>query len=144
MSSNDGPAGAGESNGGFDAALCGGKSVSLVMETFNIQHSTPNIELELDGKAIQQALVNLIDNAIKHSPKGETVTVGLEARDAKAEIPNAQNAESAQTLNSQLSTLNLFVKDHARDSGRGTRKIFERFYRRGRVCAGRRRGWGSG
>jgi tetratricopeptide (TPR) repeat protein len=34
--------------------------------------------LSLDGKAIQQALVNLIDNAIKHSPKGETVVVGLE------------------------------------------------------------------
>jgi signal transduction histidine kinase len=31
----------------------------------------------VDGRAIQQALVNLIDNAIKHSPKGETVTVSL-------------------------------------------------------------------
>ena len=31
----------------------------------------------MDGRAIQQALVNLIDNAIKHSPKGETVTVGI-------------------------------------------------------------------
>jgi signal transduction histidine kinase len=32
----------------------------------------------IDGHAIQQALVNLIDNAIKHSPKGETVTIGWE------------------------------------------------------------------
>ena len=33
-----------------------------------------------DGRALQQALVNLIDNAIKHSPAGETVTVGLECQ----------------------------------------------------------------
>lgn len=32
----------------------------------------------MDGQAIQQALVNLIDNAIKHSPDGSTVTVGLD------------------------------------------------------------------
>jgi signal transduction histidine kinase len=31
-----------------------------------------------DGLAIQQALINLIDNAIKHSPAGATVTVGRE------------------------------------------------------------------
>ena len=36
------------------------------LETFNTQHPTPNIELDVDGRAIQQALVNLIDNAIKH------------------------------------------------------------------------------
>jgi signal transduction histidine kinase len=34
--------------------------------------------VEADGKALQQALVNLIDNAIKHSPKGAEVKVGLE------------------------------------------------------------------
>ena len=41
-------------------------------------HQLPNYQLPADGKALQQALVNLIDNALKHSPKGETVTVGLE------------------------------------------------------------------
>jgi signal transduction histidine kinase len=35
------------------------------------------LELEVDGRAIQQALVNLIDNAIKHSAKGQTVRVEL-------------------------------------------------------------------
>ena len=38
----------------------------------------------LDGQAIQQALVNLIDNAIKHSSSGSEVTVSLE-------IPNPQS-----------------------------------------------------
>ena len=32
----------------------------------------------LDGRAIQQAVVNLIDNALKHSPAGSTITIGLE------------------------------------------------------------------
>jgi signal transduction histidine kinase len=53
------------------------KGVRLEFGTSNIEHPTSNIELEMDGRAIQQALVNLIDNAIKHSPKGETVTVSL-------------------------------------------------------------------
>ena len=75
-----------------------------------------SLELNVDGRAIQQALVNLIDNAIKHSPTGETVTVEL--LDA--------------TLNLQPSTLNLSVTD----SGPGIpasehEKIFERFYRLG-------------
>ncbi len=32
-------------------------------------------ELNVDGRAIQQALVNLIDNAVKHSAKGQTVII---------------------------------------------------------------------
>jgi signal transduction histidine kinase len=67
----------------------------------------------IDGQAIHQALVNLIDNAIKHSPAGSEVHVGL-------------------TINQQLSTFYLSVED----SGPGIpaaehEKIFERFYRLG-------------
>jgi signal transduction histidine kinase len=67
----------------------------------------------IDGQAIHQALVNLIDNAIKHSPGGSEVHVAL-------------------TINQQLSTLYLSVED----SGPGIpvtehEKIFERFYRLG-------------
>jgi signal transduction histidine kinase len=70
----------------------------------------------LDGTAIQQALVNLIDNAIKHSPSGEEVVVSLD-------LPNPQSA---------LRNLQLSVSD----SGPGIpatehEKIFERFYRLG-------------
>src|SRR5207249_85818 len=45
------------------------RGVKLELGTSNIQHPTSNIELSVDGRAIQQALVNLLDNAIKHSPK---------------------------------------------------------------------------
>lgn len=35
-------------------------------------------EIDADGRALQQALINLVDNAIKHSAAGQTVTIGLE------------------------------------------------------------------
>jgi signal transduction histidine kinase len=40
----------------------------------------------IDEAAIQQALTNLVDNAIKHSPAGATVTVELQADAASARI----------------------------------------------------------
>ncbi|MCP5527248.1 MAG: HAMP domain-containing histidine kinase [Verrucomicrobiales bacterium] len=40
--------------------------------------STP-VELVADGRALQQALVNLLDNAIKHSPEGRPVRIELVA-----------------------------------------------------------------
>ncbi len=67
----------------------------------------------LDGPAMQQALVNLIDNAIKHSPSGSEVVVAL-------------------ALNPQLSTLNLSVSDRGPGIPAAEHeKIFERFYRLG-------------
>ena len=73
----------------------------------------------LDGRAIQQALVNLIDNAIKHAPAGSTVTVGLAVNAGACSLPHG-------------SSIRLWVEDH----GPGIhveehRKIFERFYRLG-------------
>jgi signal transduction histidine kinase len=41
-------------------------------------HSTQNeLTAGIDGPTIQQALINLIDNAIKHSPQGASVNVSL-------------------------------------------------------------------
>ncbi len=70
-----------------------------------------NHSLACDAQAIQQALVNLIDNAVKHAPPSSEVTVGLDVACA---------------------TYGLWVEDH----GPGIppeehARIFEQFYRRG-------------
>jgi signal transduction histidine kinase len=123
------------------------KGVSLKEETSlaaperseggNIQHPTSNIEMEIDGRAIQQALVNLIDNAIKHSPKGETVTV--EIKSSAGVSPAAEEKTTAGTA------VLLSVSDH----GSGIppeehEKIFERFYRRGSELRRETQGVGIG
>jgi signal transduction histidine kinase len=67
----------------------------------------------VDGQSIQQALVNLLDNAIKHSPGGSEVAVAL-------------------SLHAQLSTINLSVQDHGPGIPLGEhQRIFDRFYRLG-------------
>jgi signal transduction histidine kinase len=71
------------------------------------------VELPADGHALQQALVNLIDNAVKHSPRGETVGVGIKNDSGTAAIQ-------------------LYVADHGPGIPVGEQaKIFERFYRLG-------------
>jgi two-component system phosphate regulon sensor histidine kinase PhoR len=59
-----------------------------------VQPPTFNLQPALDARAIQQALVNLIDNAVKHSPSGKTVLVSLEHSaepPAPASPPNRQS-----------------------------------------------------
>jgi signal transduction histidine kinase/tetratricopeptide (TPR) repeat protein len=119
------------------------KGVNVKLETSNLEPRTPNIEMELDGRAMQQALVNLIDNAIKHSPKGETVTVGIECGTRSAECgmsspecgvrPPSPGSGAARDVEFEAeSTCTIVIEDH----GPGIppeeqSKIFERFYRRG-------------
>jgi signal transduction histidine kinase len=95
------------------------------LEISNVQPQTSNLEWNVDGRAIQQALVNLMDNAIKHSAKGQTVTleIGPESR----------------------CSFNLSVSDH----GPGIpiaeqEKIFERFYRLGSELRRETQGIGIG
>jgi signal transduction histidine kinase len=91
--------------------------------------TVPNeFEVNIDARAMQQALVNLIDNAIKHSPKGGVVNVGLK----KSAAPGA-------------STLAVWVEDQ----GEGIpveehEKIFQRFYRRGSELRRETQGVGIG
>jgi signal transduction histidine kinase len=107
------------------------KGVELKLEIANNENQMPDIELEIDGRAMQQALVNLIDNAIKHSAKGEMMTV---------EIKNGDD-----DLISKSSTISLSVADHgpgipAAEHG----KIFERFYRLGSELRRETQGVGIG
>ena len=122
------------------------------LETSNIEHRTPNVELEVDGRAIQQALVNLIDNAIKHSAKGQAVRIGIEEKvsgagyqvSGKDSITAADLTPDTSHL-APLSGLALFVED----SGPGIapaehEKIFERFYRLGSELRRETQGVGIG
>ena len=69
----------------------------------------------LAGKAIQQALVNLIDNAVKHSPAGATVEIAVTGGTADGAPPLA-----------------LSVTDHGPGIPPADReRILEPFYRRG-------------
>ncbi|HYV29257.1 MAG TPA: ATP-binding protein, partial [Candidatus Eisenbacteria bacterium] len=132
------------------------------LETFNIKHPTSKIELEVDGRAIQQALVNLIDNAIKHSPVGSTVRVGLECSSRRtgvapvSELTRGQSSESLAIpvemmephklkLETAATAVLLWVEDH----GDGIppeehERIFERFYRRGSELRRETQGVGIG
>jgi signal transduction histidine kinase len=85
---------------------------------------TPPSELNLDGRAIQQALVNLIDNAIKHSPKGSLVRVEFEWNEDRAR---------------------LWVEDEGPGiPAEEHEKIFERFYRLGSELRRETQGVGIG
>jgi signal transduction histidine kinase len=128
-----------------------GVKLQLVLPTVDPQPSA-------DGKALQQALVNLIDNALKHSPKGGAVTVGLEVEMQKAERganiqhptfniqhPTCGTEQSAPSITSHASRILLWVEDH----GEGIpacehEKIFERFYRPGSELRRQTQGVGIG
>ena len=101
------------------------KGVKLELGTCNLQPATCNVELNVDGRAIQQALVNLIDNAIKHSAKGQTVTLGIEA--------------------GSQSSFNLSVSDQGPGIPKAEQeKIFERFHRLGSELRRETQGIGIG
>src|SRR5208283_4639082 len=53
------------------------KGVTLQLTSVPERLAANKLELEVDGRAIQQWLVNLIDNAIKHSAKGQTVRLAI-------------------------------------------------------------------
>ena len=102
------------------------RQVSIVLKLPDNQRSTLDYQLTLDGRAIQQAIINLLDNAIKHSPNGQTVSVVLES---PADAPLSGHASR---ITHHSPAVRISVIDH----GPGIppeehEKIFERFYRLG-------------
>lgn len=98
----------------------------------------PAIELQADGRALQQALLNLLDNALKHSPAGSSITVGIELRsDLEPDPTTGRPAGSRE------------VRIRVRDAGPGIpaedhRRIFEPFVRRGSELRREQQGVGIG
>jgi signal transduction histidine kinase len=77
------------------------------------------IVVSADGRALQQALLNLLDNALKHSPSGAAIQVILETI--------SHSSRSGIGRRARLS-----VADHGPGIPAAEHeKIFERFYRRG-------------
>ncbi len=113
------------------------KQISLTTNLDDPQHPAGEFQLICDGSAIQQALINLIDNALKHSPPGETVAVHFDVS-ATTPQPNGQFPIS----NSQFS---ISVTDHGPGIPSSEHeKIFERFYRRGSELRRETQGVGIG
>lgn len=107
------------------------RQVTLTLEVAEDGLSQGQLPIVVDGKAIQQAVINLIDNAIKHSPVGRTVRIGLEQTNAVI-APDADASGGSSGAPAPAAYQEIWVED----DGEGIppsehEKIFERFYRRG-------------
>lgn len=96
-----------------------------------------SLELNADGAALQQALVNLLDNALKHAPADSAVTVTLEDASARRTADGPARAPSGWfRLSVSDAGPGIPPEDHER--------IFERFFRRGSELRRETQGVGLG
>ncbi len=119
------------------------RQITLETKVDETHLASPTVQPMVDGRAIQQALVNLIGNALKHSPVGSTVTIGLQTNPIALTPPGA--GEPASDLSHSGFNVLLYVEDH----GEGIppeehQRIFERFYRRGSELRRETQGVGIG
>jgi signal transduction histidine kinase len=148
------------------------RGVRLDLQLPNAAAPNPNLQPAIDGKAMQQALINLIDNALKHSPKGGKVTVGLEVQgevsgrwsvvSSQSSVVGGEHASrtrcdgaSARRVTPHAlaapersgggSRITLWVEDHGPGiPAHEHEKIFERFYRLGSELRRETQGVGIG
>jgi signal transduction histidine kinase len=128
---------------GVQSASSSGNSRSVIGD----RNVAVPVELNLDGRAMQQALINLLDNAIKHSPSGAEVAIALNGRARLLPSPN-QNEAAESRLGGSLAlpdAVTISVTDHGPGIPREDHeKIFERFYRRGSELRRETQGIGIG
>ena len=116
--------------------------------TLRLQNDTENsekqkLELSVDSRAIQQALINLIDNAIKHSPKNAEIAVSLSSCSFSFSSSSSAPSDAGHVGSLQKCRIS------AQDKGAGIplaeqEKIFERFYRIGSELRRETQGVGIG
>ena len=106
------------------APVAGERDVVLRVE---VMPEGEGFEVSADAAALQQALLNLVDNALKHAPAGSAVEVRLE-RGADPRRPVRMSVRDAGP--------GIPAEDHQR--------IFERFYRRGSELRRETQGVGLG
>ncbi|MBA4149289.1 MAG: hypothetical protein H0X66_14335 [Verrucomicrobia bacterium] len=117
------------------------KNVTLCCEMAELHdtHTQPVI----DGRAIQQALINLIDNAIKHSPSGAAVT--LRVADADNVLPASRWQKKGEPPARRQQHVAFCIEDHGPGIPQHEQeKIFERFYRLGSELRRETQGIGIG
>jgi signal transduction histidine kinase len=114
------------------------RQVSIILKLPDHQLSILDYQLSLDGRAIQQAVINLLDNAIKHSPNGQTITVLLE-------FLNSDHASRPASAGHHKSLIRISVQDNGPGiPAEEHEKIFERFYRLGSELRRETQGVGIG
>ena len=80
--------------------------------------------VKVDARLLVQVFINIIDNAIKYTPKGSTIIISAKIKSDKIEVSIADNGQG--------------ISDEAKD------KLFEMFYTVNSTVADSRRGIGIG
>lgn len=92
----------------------------------------------VDARSMRQVLVNLIDNAIKHSPEGDEVVVELRYDPADSKTPSDDQGGSQGLLH-------ISVVDHGKGISEADRpRVFDAFFRSGTELRRETQGVGLG